>query len=250
MRIFCSIIILWCLYIVKVGGDFMEFRLLVPILPLLFVLVTALILCLGNLKVEIALVLMLLIGSYYHAVSFHGKDGLESISGLNYHVDGKTENWAKVGLTLREVFSDRSQPVLIATTACGAIPYYSQLPTVDILGLNDKWISKNGIVIGTRPGHRVSANLEYLAARGVNLVIGHPQIERSSITPKSYYAIRDLGRFWLVDIKADLIPHTAKVLEIPLDSEFRITVLYLTPNDQIDKVIRERSLVTYNISRS
>ena len=33
---------------------------------------------------------------------------------------------------------------MIATTASGAIPYYSRLRTIDMLGLNDPWIARHG----------------------------------------------------------------------------------------------------------
>jgi len=57
----------------------------------------------------------------------------------------KHERWEWIGKelaeTLKEAFSNK-QP-LLAVTAAGCIPYWSKLPALDMLGLNDKHIAKN-----------------------------------------------------------------------------------------------------------
>lgn len=58
---------------------------------------------------------------------------------------GITERWEfdgyPVGRALRGAFAAR-QP-LLAVDAAGALPYWSELPCVDMLGLNDKYIAKH-----------------------------------------------------------------------------------------------------------
>src|SRR5207253_1721864 len=34
-----SVTVLWLLYVIKVGGDFMEFRFIVPVMPLIFIII-------------------------------------------------------------------------------------------------------------------------------------------------------------------------------------------------------------------
>lgn len=64
--------------------------------------------------------------------------GLDSVS-VAARVRWQWEGQA-VGLTLREAFS-REQP-LHAVSAAGCLPYFSGLPSLDILGLNDKHIAR------------------------------------------------------------------------------------------------------------
>jgi hypothetical protein len=76
----------------------------------------------------------------------------------------------ELGLTLNQAFSD-SQP-LVAVTAAGCIPYWSELPSLDMLGLNDKHIAKNRPVdIGDGMlGHELGDG-EYVLSREPDLII-------------------------------------------------------------------------------
>jgi hypothetical protein len=151
------------------------------------------------------------------------------------------------------MFSESANTVKIATTAAGAIPYYSRLPTVDMLGLNDKWVARNGPIVSSRPGHQKRATMEYLVKQNVNLVVGHPQVELISAISREEYSIHDLEQFIffsISEIEANLIPATAKVVEIPLDSDYKITVLYLTQHSYIEELIQDLELNTYEITRA
>ena len=70
--------------------------------------------------------------------------GVETFRTLNAHLY-LPENWIGIGRRLDDLFSD--DPIKIAVTAAGAVPYYSKLPAVDMLGLTDSWIAHNGPVI-------------------------------------------------------------------------------------------------------
>jgi len=147
-------VLLWLGYVIKVGGDFMEFRFFVPVLPPAFVLVTWLLVRFleqGTLRVAFAA--SILLGSWYHAGHYPGGD-IESIRQLHAHVKGADENWETVGKVLGELFHDGEHRVVLATTAAGAIPYYSRLETVDMLGLCDPWIARHGVAVEGKPGHR------------------------------------------------------------------------------------------------
>ena len=83
--------------------------------------------------------------------------------------------------------------------------------------------------------------------QGVNIVIGHPVVE--PIANASCYSLKNLDHFKINDADSDLIPETAKVLDIPIGGEYKITVLYPCPNDYIDKVIEDLNLKTSEIIR-
>jgi len=249
-RVLACICALWCLYIMRVGGDFMEYRFVVPVLPFVFILVSGTLCALRSRTIETAFVTMLLLCSLFHAVTFRGTPGVESVPKLRDYVTGESGHWELAGKVLGELFPEGG--VTLAATAAGAIPYYSKLPAVDMLGMNDAWIARNGAVIGPRAGHRRAATLAYLNERGVNLVIGHPLVESVDAELASpNYSIADLKRMFMVqNVSADKVPVNARILEIPLDAEHKITVLYLNRNARVDAVIEAKKLATSPIARS
>ncbi|NOZ01153.1 MAG: hypothetical protein GXP54_04610 [Deltaproteobacteria bacterium] len=239
----------WLAYVVMVGGDFMEFRFLVPILPPMAILGTWLIFVpIQQREVRIALVAIILLGSLHHALTF-GKstnlNGIETFEQLSGHVENPQANWRDVGRVLGESF--RHDPgVLIATTAAGAIPYESGLTTVDMLGLNDKWVARHGKAKGSRPGHQRIAPLDYLVRRGVNIVVGHPWIE--PIAASIQYTSADLEHLMQSDITEDSpLPSHAEMLEIPLKKGFKLIVVYLLRNPTVDEAIRRNGWRVHQI---
>jgi arabinofuranosyltransferase len=250
INVFFTLISVWFLYIIRVGGDFMEFRFIVPVLPFLFLLFCYLISLLKNRRVQGALISIIIIGTLHHFYVFNvHKDykGIESISKLHGHIINENENWDRVGSILKEMFLETEDPVIIATTASGAIAYYSQLPNIDMLGLNDRWIARNGIYTGVRPGHQKCASIEYLLKRNVNLVIGHPQVEPIENTAVSENFQNDIQKFMCYDgFDTSLIPTNSKIIEIPLNLQYKIKVLYLKQNKSIDRIVKKSNLKTYS----
>lgn len=240
--ILVSSIFIWILYVIKVSGDFMEFRFFVPIMPFLYILVTISILFMPGWKERTTSVIFLLSLSFFHAVTFTGSRGIESIRQLNAHIVDENQDWQKVGCVLGDIFSGASPSVVISTTAAGAIPYYSKLPTIDMLGLNDKWIARSGVIIDDRPGHTCYATISYLTDSKVNLVIGHPQVKEKSSPPAT-----DPRAFFWGNPEISQLPSTSKIIEIPLNSKYRLDVLYMTKNSAVDKVIGEFNLITHEI---
>ena len=147
------------------------------------------------------------------------------------------------------------QPAAAATTttvpaaeldrqpAAGAIPYYSRLPTLDMHGLSDPWIAREGVVVSARPGHQRQPPLEYLLERGVHLVIGHPRLEPAGSERELRRS--DLGRFRIANFEPTELPPGARLVELPVGESQSLTALYLTPSEAVDARIRELDLVTY-----
>jgi arabinofuranosyltransferase len=250
MRALVWMCVLWFLYVVRVGGDFMEFRFIVPVLPLLFILTAAALRALGSPRLQAALVTMLLACSLFHAVTFRGTPGVEPVSKLRDYISDESGRWKLAGETLGRLFPHGD--VTIATTAAGAIPYYSKLPTIDMLGMNDSWVARHGAIIGPRPGHRRAATLAYLDDRGVNLVIGHPIVEPVDAEPPAGgYRIADLGEMFMIrDATEDYVPFGARIVEIPLDAGHRLTALYLMPNRRVEALIAEGRITVLPVERS
>lgn len=242
-----SVLVLWVAYLLKIGGDFMEFRQWVPVLPLLYILLVALLRTITDQVLRLALVAMLLLFSLTHGMTYFGRQGIQSVPELNAHVytEGFDRSWKLVGEKFHELFTDEENPVMMSTTAAGAIPYYSRLPTVDMLGLNDRWTALNGMDIHAFAGHGRYSTLDYLLERGVNLMVGHPKTTHRKFSYK--YTIEDMFHTTYFFGKYDVsqLPEDVKIIEIPIGVEHKIAVLYLRPHPAIDRAIKEYNLVTY-----
>ncbi|MBI4548693.1 MAG: hypothetical protein HY707_11975 [Ignavibacteriae bacterium] len=229
--ILCLIFTLWLSYVVKIGGDFMEFRFLVPSLPLFFIVLGWLIFqYIKRTALQVALVVLIPIGSFYHGSTFkyNIEDGIEDIRQLHGHLINPYENWIGIGKVLGKMFKDDTS-LVIGTTAAGAIPYYSGLKTIDMLGVNDRWIADSGYFIGFVPGHQRIAPFEYLLKRKVNLVISHPLVlKRTSRVQHIPLLPKNPG---------DDLSET-QIMEIPLDTEYKFVVLYLAQSAVVDSAIK------------
>ncbi|MBI3073834.1 MAG: hypothetical protein HYY84_17125 [Deltaproteobacteria bacterium] len=186
-------ITLWGAYVVWVGGDFMEFRFVVPALPLgIVALVWTIIRLAANRFIRSAAFALVPIGSLHHALTF-GADAnpadrvdrvIESVGILNSHIDQNDGNWPGIGRLLGRTFAGQ-RDVSIATTAAGAIPFYAKMRAIDMHGLTDRTVALHGIPTRGNVGHRRVAPLSYLIGRKVNLVFGHPWLVPNRATRPS-----------------------------------------------------------------
>ena len=232
---------IWTLYVVKLGGDFMEFRMFVPVLPIGMVAVVQMLSMLQSRRAGAALAAALIGSSAIHARFYHKEIEVESVHLHNGLATDPICGWSTAGRTLGELFRASGEPVLIATRAAGAIPYYSGLPTLDMHGLSDRWIALHGLVDpDAKPGHQRLATLDYLLRMQVNLVVGHPHIEPRSADLPGYPIESFVPRG-----PGNSIPPHAVLLEVPLNDRYRLILLYLVPNPGIDRIIHERGLRTW-----
>jgi len=138
-----TIDVLWLSYICFIGGDiFAGFRMLLPVLiVLIYIILFATDLIWSAVKKNIHRIILVLffIGCFlaYHRVQFHYKN--------NYNSRAVFRKWVwygrDIGLFLKQAFGD--QKPLLAVDAAGAVPYWSELPSLDMLGLNDWYIPRH-----------------------------------------------------------------------------------------------------------
>jgi len=241
-RVLVVTLALWMAYVVAIGGDFMEFRMFVAVLPVVAWLVVRIAWALElRARLGSALIALVLAGSLQHAVVYNRlahPDENESVRALEAHVLGGSENWVGVGRALgRDLGRDSS--VWIATGAAGAIPYYSGLRTVDMFGLTDPWVARHGIPYSEVAGHRRAADLDYLVRRGVTLVIAHPTTGRPSEGP---LCMRDfpLPGWDAQEPGRPVLPAGVRAVEIPVDSTLRMVAYYLAPHARVEEAVRSR----------
>lgn len=127
----------WGGYIWMVGGDnLVGGRLLIPVLPLAYA-ATMLMMKHSTLNLKPAAMIVLLAA----ALTFIGYT-------QNALVQSHSERWRRnfpVRQNAGEYLKENFPPdTLVALNPAGIIPYYSELPTIDMLGLNDEYIAHAG----------------------------------------------------------------------------------------------------------
>lgn len=237
-------VVLWLSYIVWTGGDIMEFRLLVPVIPVVLVLLlVSAHRAVPDVRMAVALGAILIVGSVTHALAFQmyvRPPGISTIPTLRQvGSDVPQTNWESIGRALRRGLGGPPD-VTIAVSPAGAIPFFSKLRTIDMLGLNDAWVARHGYArqgCVVCAGHSRMAQIAYLNAQGVNLLIGDPQIVRLSAPPRGF---ADVVRRMYFDENVDYeaIAPDARLVFIPLDADLALAAAYLSPCPTVDNLLR------------
>jgi arabinofuranosyltransferase len=241
--------ILWFVYVIGIGGDFMEFRMMVPALPFLALIIGWVTIRVTHYRIiRFGLVLVMLCGSVHHAVKFEwdGRYGPESIRQLKVHLAENGHNWIGIGRTLRREL-DMNPAVTIGTGNSGAIPYYSGLRTVDLFGLNDREIAKEGAPWTHVPGHQRRAFLYDLVRRKVNLIIGGMNHRSTHTEAAIILTFKDMMKWPVAIGHPQDIPVDSCVIEIPVADGRTFSAWYLVKSQFIDELIRERKWKTHPI---
>lgn len=154
----------YCLYVILVGGDSMaKFRFFLPVLPVLS-LMTA----------ESLLLLVTWLTRRRRSLALAGLTALsvflvlDTDRSLVARRKEMVEEWIEVGIWLAGRYPPETT---IALGAVGAIPYYSDLTTIDIFGLTEPRIGRKrveGMGSGL-PGHE-KADGAYVVSRGPDLI--------------------------------------------------------------------------------
>jgi arabinofuranosyltransferase len=241
--------LVWYGYVVLVGGDFIEFRFLVPVTPALFLLTAFLVwyglgsvLKRNRLALPALSLAILFAASVVHAHRFrHTTQDLtmDSVSTLAGFYDiNPGHDWCCIG---RKLGSDlKGTGAVLALGAVGSIPFYSRLQTVDMLGLNERGAGRlfpARAYVRPRPGHRLRAGLDYLRQRGVNFVIANP-------TPIRLGALNQPGNVaqlacWVmgcVDLTAETVDGPRLVV-MPFSDHAGLLMWCLSSTPRIDSAI-------------
>lgn len=233
-----AMLVAYLAYLVHVGGDFMEFRMLVPIMPVLYTLiVSSLFIYVVSVPLRALLVLLLLAGQSNHALTFEWKRGIEPIGRMVEHLYAPGSDWVGAGRALGRDLGG-STVVRIALTPIGAIPYYSRLPTLDMFGLTERWVARHGMPVAGQPGHRRLAPYSYLVQQGAHIVVAHPWIALKSGPGRASYSYEDTKHLsYLADTAPMVFSPDVRMIEIPLDAERVLVALYLTRHPAVDALI-------------
>lgn len=246
-----AVIGLWLAYIVFVGGDFMEFRFLVPVLPFYYLIVFRLILTLLTRRrgTLIALITLLFLGgNALHPTLFATTPDMwdlpnrpkpfhysyvETTESLNDWLRLPSINWRQVGKGLNRLFA--FSDVKLSTTAIGAITYYSDMNTIDLLGLNTRAVNSEHEFFLPRPGHQMRASGALLDSLSVNLNLSHP--EALCKQGLNYTAMRS------VNVSFHDTRH--ETLLIPLNNSCYVVADYLKPHPRVEELLKDKVILRF-----
>lgn len=237
---------LWMMYVISIGGGFMEFRFFMPVLPILLILfgMTWQHFLAERQRVLGALVVLgFAVSSAGHGDDFGRiRSEIASFKELDAQVSAPHSDWIGIGKRLAATFpGGYDEGPILAVTPAGAISFYSKLRTIDMYGLNDRQIAMTGIPAGTRPGHQKIIDARDLVARGANLVIAHPQTYPTSEGPPEVMCLLRLT----VHTSGDTYPDEilgARFLGLPVNDTFSVMMLYLTPHPDVEAAIASGEL--------
>jgi arabinofuranosyltransferase len=245
-----AVVPVWFLYICAVGGDFMEFRFLVPVLPVLAMVAADLLDRFVNRRAQILLVGVLLLFSAVHRVAPTVIPyPVLTFTELSHWPNDSTTTWKGKGELLAREFPggpDVPGQPLLGVAPLGVLPYFADLPTVDMLGLTDPYIAREGFPIEPYyPGHVRMAPVGYLIDRGVNLVIAQP----GAVEPEPGRTGYRLSELTFLYPSADLreLPAGTRVIEIPQVDGNVWLVIYLTPSERVDRAIARNGWTTHPV---
>ncbi len=248
-----AVVPVWFLYICVVGGDFMEFRFMVPVMPVLAIVVAFLLDRYVNVRSQVLLVAVLLAFSGAHRIApTIVPYPVLTFRELSHWPNESTTTWKGKGELLAREFPGGpdvpGQPML-AVAPLGVLPYYADLPTIDMLGLTDPYVARHGYTIEPYyPGHVRMAPVEYLVERGVNLVLAQP----GSADPEPGRTAYRLSEITFLYPSVDLrdLPEHARVIEVPQVDDSAWLIIYLTPNERVDEAIERNGWATYPIEHT
>ncbi len=193
----------YLLYTMIVGGDHFEFRFMDPVLPLIYLMIVILIGSRFHAEPRAAPVaaILLIAGAAVPALTgFRDVDRTVTLGGVPRSVSivsietevAYLRHWTRIGQWLGARAGDGES---IAVAPAGAIPWYSGLRTLDMLGINDRAIAQMPVEDGLNIGHERMAGIELVRSRGITYLIGSPDIRHARSTG---YA-PDLVEVWFGD---------------------------------------------------
>ncbi|MGB6058961.1 MAG: glycosyltransferase family 39 protein [Microthrixaceae bacterium] len=248
-----AVLPVWFLYICVVGGDFMEFRFMVPVMPVLAMVVAYLVDRFTKLRSQMLLLTVLILISGTHRVMPTVTPyPVLTFTELSHWPNSSTTSWQGKATLLKAEFpggmEEPGQPK-IAIAPLGVLPYFSDLQAVDVLGLTDPVTARHGYPISPYyPGHVRMAHVGHLLDEHVNLILGQPGA-REPVKGRRSYRISELT-FLYPSGDLNTLPQDARVIEVPQIDGSAWLIIYLLQNDKVDSAIKRNGWAVYPVDRT
>lgn len=238
-------------YVVLVGGDYMEFRLLSPVLPLLLMLP------LWRLErkqrygwqfpvaaVAMSATAILWGQGYGRVISFaHLNPAIHHRSATDNFM-----NFQEQGIAIGNLL-DHDPSIRLAIGASGAIPYYSRLYGIDLYGLNEPHGSFRSYVTGFGAGHAQLADWAYIQSRKPHLISIRCD-HLPSLAPDRRYLISDPMIATVLHGADPQYSDRVAVVELPLGNGFVEVCIYDQRHPRLDSLIESKSLKMFHLEKN
>ena len=244
----------------------MEFRLLVPIIPLFYLVIIKWLSEIYNrhklIFYAVATLLFLFAPIFHHFSEYYiYRPAVATVAASGKTIEGKY-GWKTVGEELKRILPADTK---IAVVPAGAIPYYSELYSLDMLGLNDRYITQHGHKLtttangikpnpkfGVRQGHVLIGDYDYAAQKEVNFIILLPIIiEKGSA---DFMSSRVLDGTRRTSSWRDFLLNTWRETDsltfvlLPIKDRYLVSI-YCRGNDRLDKVISHNKCPLFAVYR-
>jgi hypothetical protein len=170
----------FAVYVMKVGGDFMGlYRFILPVLPLGAVVLAESVRRLGALLAPrvgawAAGAALGLVGAGFVTGSVHTDRQALTFVGADNGIDmpAYLKRYAEERIPVGQWLAEHKRPGDFATFGgAGVIPYYSEIPGIDVFGLVDATIAHDPrMTSSNRPGHQKWGSDEYMLSRKPTLI--------------------------------------------------------------------------------
>jgi hypothetical protein len=231
------------LYVMRVGGDFMYARMLVPVTPLFLIVLESAVarLVAGRPRVQLAATVGAIAAFALTPYPFKGSGWQGGIvNEREFYRPEDVEAKRAEGATLRRYFD--GLPVSIAFVGSQARLAYDAHPAVAIeaqTGLTDRWIARQPLAHRGRVGHEKVAPVSYLLSRKVDFVIDHFATVtldmKESLPMALIYFDRISGYMvhWDPPVLAELAKRGARFVDLPSALDERRAAYERLPADSL-----------------
>ena len=232
-------VLIWLGYLAKIGGDFMEFRMMLPILPIIYFLLINIWKSVKSVRLAIVMTIYLLTASFIHGKYYKVYLGIESKDRLADFVMHNPYSLVNLGKKLGKLF-DYDHTISAGVVSAGAIVYHAKFHALDLLGLNDRYIAKHGRALTDIPGHQKIAPLSYLYQQKLNIVVGSAVDSRefSSESERFQHYLERIEYGVYSMAESNEYPQSYRIVEIPLSDTHNLYFWYLHPHSKIDELIQ------------
>lgn len=260
-----AIVVLSWAYMLHTGGDYTEFRFMVPSSPFLFILFARTLVGIADRRVAGAVIAVMIFASFYHQANYNesGRAREWGKHGALAHPINIAEHiflgWEIIGRGLAKIFAEfgeYSPDVRIATSNGGNVAFYSRLYVWETSGFTNKQVFEedNHVPLPDPKGlagHHIQTTPDFLQKMGIHLVIGSPQAydERVNILAVDGKLAYWVGRLTHMGEMAFQYkyPRDMQVVELPVAKGKKIVALYLTRTKVLDDFFRRNNYKTYDV---
>ncbi len=237
-----SMIVFWLLYMIAIGGDYMEFRMMAPLFPII-VLFSFLGIKEGEELKRAPLVFIFIIMAMGNLKAFYGDRNIQlhenilNTGQLANEVNDETTGTAVQGKMLFDFFGDDTT-LVVAIGAAGAIPFYWNTHFIDASGLNDKEIAEKAEKISQFPGHFLAPSWELMLEKKVNLI--YPRLFRNAQEPfpltNEFLSLTEMKNLGAGKAYPKSGPR-AQLLQITLSNQTTLGMIYLFPHPHVEQLL-------------